>query len=105
MSVSKIDKFGNRLWTEDIPNTSDVIPADLCISDDVIYYGGHTGRNGAGDPFDYSCISIDTNINVNWIKHYANPRGYSLSHEMNYTELRQEQMVYICLEELVMKEL
>ena len=83
LSVSKIDKFGNRLWTEDIPNTSDVIPADLCISDDVIYYGGHTGRNGAGDPFDYSCISIDTNINVNWIKHYANPRGYSLSHIRN----------------------
>tara|TARA_B100001057_G_C22869919_1_gene958259 strand:- start:2846 stop:4213 length:1368 start_codon:yes stop_codon:yes gene_type:complete len=84
LSITKIDKFGNRLWTEDIPNTTDIIPADLCISeDDIIYYGGHTGRFGAGDPFDYSCISIDTNMNVNWIKHYANPRGYSLSHIRN----------------------
>ena len=55
LSITKIDRFGNRLWTEDIANTSDIIPADLCISnDDIIYYGGHTGRSGAGDPFDYS---------------------------------------------------
>ena len=48
-------------WTEDIANTSEIIPADLCISNnDIIYYGGHTGRPGAGDPFDYSCLSIDT---------------------------------------------
>ena len=84
LNITKIDRFGNRLWTEDIVNTSDIIPADLCISeDDIIYYGGHTGRSGAGDPFDYSCISIDTNVNVNWIKHYANPRGYSLNHIRN----------------------
>ena len=77
LSVTKIDKFGNRLWTEDIA-ISDIIPTDLCISnDDIIYYGGHKGRSGAGDPFDYSCLSVDTNMNVNWIKHYANPRGYS----------------------------
>ena len=45
LSITKIDRFGNRLWTEDIANTSDIIPADLCISnDDIIYYGGHTGR-------------------------------------------------------------
>ena len=38
----------------------------------------------AGDPFDYSCLSIDTNMNVNWIKHYGeNPRGYSLNHIRN----------------------
>ena len=84
LNITKIDRFGNRLWTEDIANTTDIIPADLCISeDDIIYYGGHVGRSGAGDPFDYSCISIDTNININWIKHYANPRGYSLSHIRN----------------------
>ena len=84
LSITKIDKFGNRFWTQDILNTSDVIPADLCISDDdIIYFGGHTGRLGAGDPFDYSCVSIDTSINVNWIKHYANPRGYSLNHIRN----------------------
>ena len=47
LSITKIDKFGNRFWTEDIPNTSDVIPIDLCISDDdIIYFGGHTGRIG-----------------------------------------------------------
>ena len=84
LSLTKIDRYGNRLWTEDIANTSEIIPADLCISnDDIIYYGGHTGRPGAGDPFDYSCLSIDTNMNVNWIKHYANPRGYSLNHIRN----------------------
>ena len=45
LSITKIDRFGNRLWTEDIANTSDIIP-DLCISnDDIIYYGGHTGRS------------------------------------------------------------
>ena len=47
LSLTKIDRYGNRLWTEDIANTSDIIPADLCISnDDIIYYGGHTGRPG-----------------------------------------------------------
>ena len=25
-SITKIDQFGNRLWTEDIANTSDIIP-------------------------------------------------------------------------------
>ena len=86
--------------------TSDIIPADLCISnDDIIYYGGHTGRPG-GDPFDYSCLSIDTNMNVNWIKHYANPRGYSLNHIRNELYgIKSDQMVYTCLEELVMKEI
>ena len=48
-----------------------------------MYYGGHTGRSGAGDPFDYSCVKLDTNANVDWIKHYANPRGYSLDHIRN----------------------
>ena len=46
LSITKIDKFGNRFWTEDILNTSDVI-LDLCISDDdIIYFGGNTGRPG-----------------------------------------------------------
>ena len=84
LSITKINSDGNRLWTEDIVNTSDIIPADLCISEnDIMYYGGHTGRSGAGDPFDYSCVSIDTTMSINWIKHYANPRGYSLSHIRN----------------------
>ena len=84
LSITKLNKSGNLLWTNDIINTSDVIPADLSISnDDIIYFGGHTGRSGAGDPFDYTCVSIDTNVSVNWLKNYANPRDYSLSHIRN----------------------
>ena len=82
--LTKIDKLGNQLWSNYIPNSSEIIPADLTISkDDILYYGGHSGRSGAGDPFDYSCISLDTLTNVNWKKHYANPRDYSLDHIRN----------------------
>lgn len=84
LSMTKLDFNGNRLWTEDIVNTTDIIPADLCISEnDIIYYGGHTERSGLGYPFDFSCVSVDTNMSLNWIKHYANPRGYSLNHIRN----------------------
>jgi len=82
--LTKLDKLGNEIWTQDISNTSEIIPADLTISsNDILYYGGHSGRIGPGDPFDYSCVSLDTLSNVNWKKHYANPRGYSLDHIRN----------------------
>ena len=48
-----------------------------------LYYGGHRGRTGAGDPFDFSCIKANLDGQVEWIGHYANPRGYSLSHIRN----------------------
>jgi len=87
LTLTKLDKSGNEIWYTDISNTEEIIPADLAISNnDVIYYGGHSGRSGPGDPFDYSCVSLDTNANVNsfiWKKHYANPRGYSLDHIRN----------------------
>ena len=106
LTLTKIDKLGNQLWSNYIPNSSEIIPADLTISkDDILYYGGHSGRSGAGDPFDYSCISLDTLTNVNWKKHYANPRDYSLDHIRNelYGIKKLDQMVYICLEALVMR--
>ena len=82
--LTKLEKSGNELWTQSILNTSEIIPADLDISEnDILYYGGHSGRAGAGDPFDYSCVSLDVNANVNWKKHYANPRAYSLNHIRN----------------------
>ena len=83
LSITKIDRFGNRLWTEDIDNTSDIIPADLCISNMTLFIMEAIQEDLGYDPFDYSCLSIDTNMNVNWIKHYANPRGYSLNHIRN----------------------
>ena len=70
LKLTKLDKSGNHLWTRNISSSEDIIPADLAIdNDDNIYYGGHTGRSGAGDPFDYSCVKLDTDANVNWIKH------------------------------------
>ena len=84
LKLTKLDKSGNFFWTRNILNSEDIIPADLAIdNEDNMYYGGHTGRTGAGDPFDYSCVKLDTNANVDWIKHYANPRGYSLDHIRN----------------------
>ncbi len=84
LNITKLDKLGNLIWVQDILNTTEIIPADLTISsNDILYFGGHSGRNGAGDPFDFSCVSLDTMINVNWKKHYANPRGYSLDHIRN----------------------
>ena len=39
--------------------------------------------SGAGDPFDYTCIRLNLEADVEWLKHYANPRGYSLSQIRN----------------------
>ena len=83
LKLTKVNTNGDEIWTRNLDNTENIIPADLTISSETIYYGCHTGREGAGDPFDYTCISLDTEANINWIKHYANPRGYSLEHIRN----------------------
>ena len=83
LKLTKVNTSGDEIWTRNLDNTENIIPADLTISSETIYYGCHTGREGAGDPFDYTCISLDTEANINWIKHYANPRGYSLEHIRN----------------------
>ena len=84
LSITKRTADGNVLWTEVLPGTVDVIPYDLAMgSDNDLYYGGHTPRSGAGEPFDYTCIRLDLEANVQWLKHYANPRGYSLSQIRN----------------------
>jgi len=83
LKLTKVNTNGDEVWTRNLDNTENIIPADLTISSETIYYGCHTGREGAGDPFDYTCISLDTEANINWIKHYANPRGYSLEHIRN----------------------
>ena len=84
LKLTKINTYGDEIWTRNLANTENIIPADLTInSEGIIYYGGHTGRDGAGDPFDYTCVSLDNEANVNWIKNYANPRGYSLEHIRN----------------------
>lgn len=84
LKLTKLNTNGSEIWTQNLANTVEVIPADLTIdNNDVIYFGGHTARPGAGEPFDYTCIKLDVNANITWIKHYANPRNYSLSYIRN----------------------
>ncbi|MCH2043317.1 MAG: T9SS type A sorting domain-containing protein [Saprospiraceae bacterium] len=84
LTLTKINTSGTELWTNTLTGTDVVIPYDLAItSNDVIYFGGHSGRTGTGEPFDYTCIKLDLNANMQWIKHYANPRGYSLEYIRN----------------------
>ena len=83
LSITAMGTDGAELWQSPLAGTSDVIPYDLTTDGDHLYYGGHRGRDGAGDPFDYSCIKANLDGSVDWIKHYANPRGYSLSHIRN----------------------
>lgn len=84
LSITKLSFDGEESWTNFIENTDEVIPYDLDIdNDDYLFYGGHTGREGAGDPFDYTCVKINMEGNLVWIKHYANPRGYSTEHIRN----------------------
>ena len=83
LSLTAMGTDGTELWQSPLTGTSDVIPYDLTPDGDHLYYGGHRGRDGAGDPFDYSCIKANLDGSVDWIKHYANPRGYSLSHIRN----------------------
>jgi hypothetical protein len=81
LTLTKLNKNGTEIWTKSLPGTEMIIPYDMAIdTDNTIYYGGHSGRKGAGDPYDYSCVKMDTEGNVNWVKHYANPRGYSMSY-------------------------
>ena len=64
-----------------MPGTEVIIPSDLAIAPgDTLYFGGHAGRSGTGEPYDFSCVKMDTAGNVNWVKHYANPRGYSMAY-------------------------
>ena len=84
LSITKRTSAGNVLWTEVLLGTTDVIPYDLAIGlDNDIYYGGHTPRSGAGDPFDYTCIRLNEQGEMQWMRQYANPRGYSLAHIRN----------------------
>lgn len=84
LSITKRTSAGNVLWTEVLSGTTDVIPYDLAIGlDNDIYYGGHTPRSGAGDPFDYTCIRLNEQGEMQWMRQYANPRGYSLAHIRN----------------------
>ena len=81
LTLTKLNTSGAELWTKSLPGTEMIIPSDLAIdTGDLMYYGGHSGRSGAGEPFDYSCVKMDTAGNVNWVKHYANPRGYSMTY-------------------------
>ena len=81
LTLTKLNKSGKELWTKSLPGTDMIIPSDMAIdTGDTMYYGGHAGRSGAGHPYDYSCVKMDTAGNVNWVKHYANPRGYSMSY-------------------------
>ncbi len=83
LAITAMETDGTEVWQSPLTGTSDVIPYDLTTDGDHLYYGGHRGREGAGDPFDYSCIKANLDGSVDWIKHYANPRGYSLSHIRN----------------------
>ena len=83
LTLTKLNNNGNELWTRNLMGTEAIIPADLDIHNDIIYYGGHREREGNGEPFDYSSIKIDLEANIFWAKHYANPRGYDLEYIRN----------------------
>ena len=83
LGISAMGMDGSLLWQESLSGTGDVIPYDLATDGSHLYYGGHRGRPGAGDPFDFSCIKANLDGQVEWNGHYANPRGYSLSHIRN----------------------
>jgi len=83
LSMAAIGSNGAVLWQEGLDGTADIIPYDLATDGANLYYGGHRGRPGAGDPFDFSCVKVNLDGQVEWIGHYANPRGYSLSHIRN----------------------
>lgn len=81
LTLSKLDRNGQEIWTEMLENTERILPYDMTIDrSDIIYYGGHTGRRGAGYPYDYTCIKLDTDAKISWIKHYGNPRGYDMEY-------------------------
>jgi hypothetical protein len=81
LTLTKLNKDGNEIWSRSLPGTDMIIPSDMAIDlGDTIYYAGHAGRSGAGHPYDYSNVKLDTAGNVYWVNHYANPRGYSLSY-------------------------
>jgi len=83
-TLTQVGTDGIENWTKSLDNTAAIILADLTIADDdTLYLGGHAGRETDGEAFDYSCVKIDTNGNIAWIKHYANPRGYSMSYIRN----------------------
>ena len=84
LSLTKRLLDGTVISTTVLPNTESVIPYDLASgADGQIYYGGHSPRQGAGFPYDYTCISLDVEGAIEWRKDYANPRGYSLNHIRN----------------------
>ena len=83
LGITALSSTGSVLWQEPLAGTADIIPYDLATDGEHLYYGGHRGRPGAGDPFDFSCIQVDLTGQLQWIEHYANPRGYSLSHIRN----------------------
>ena len=83
LTLTKLNNNGSELWTRNLSGTEAIIPADLDIHNDIIYYGGHREREGNGEPFDYSSIKIDLEANIFWAKHYANPRGYDLEYIRN----------------------
>lgn len=67
-----------------VPNTSDIIPSDFCISEQGDFlFGGHIARSGSGDPFDYTLSFVDQSKNITWTKCYGNPRGYSENYIRN----------------------
>ena len=83
LGITALSTTGSVLWQEPLSGTTDIIPYDLTTDGAHLYYGGHRGRPGAGDPFDFSCVKANLDGEVEWIGHYANPRGYSLSHIRN----------------------
>jgi hypothetical protein len=83
LGIAALSTTGSLLWQEPLDGTADIIPYDLATDGVHLYYGGHRGRPGAGNPFDFSCVKTDLDGQVEWIGHYANPRGYSLSHIRN----------------------
>lgn len=85
LSFGKVDRSDGRMVsTTTLSDTKHIIPSDFAVGPGGSFYlGGHAGRNGAGDPFDYTCTKITEDGSVTWTKRYANPRGYSLNYIRN----------------------
>ena len=105
LSITKLSFDGEESWTNFIENTEGVIPYDLDIdNDNHLFYGGHTGRVGAGDPFDYTCVKINIDGNLVWIKHLLIQEVTAQNMPgMNYMAYKLVQMESIYLAVLVMK--
>ena len=54
LKLTKVNTNGDEIWTRNLDNTENIIPADLTISSETIYWIHKCSKEEcvAGDPFD-----------------------------------------------------